>query len=144
MYVPKHVGTDYRYTVYTAWQVSMDKVGSKHDDVSQYRNRFSTPLRLNMKIIRLSLLLVVLSNTGCVLSKTTFLFALSGIVSGARAPVSPLILSSLTNYVTPDRIGELFGAISLLHTISRPPILAPMQFIYSLTLSKALRLCSSG
>ncbi len=33
---PKYVGTDYRYTVYTTWQVSLDKIGSSHDDISQH------------------------------------------------------------------------------------------------------------
>lgn len=35
-YVPKHVGTDYRYTVYTTWQVSLDQLESSHDEASQH------------------------------------------------------------------------------------------------------------
>ncbi|KAF7511604.1 hypothetical protein GJ744_003767 [Endocarpon pusillum] len=35
-YFPKHNGTDYRYTVYTTWQVSLDMIESLHDTTSNY------------------------------------------------------------------------------------------------------------
>jgi hypothetical protein len=35
-YFPKHIGTDYRYTVYTTWQVSLDMIGSMQDTVSTH------------------------------------------------------------------------------------------------------------
>ena len=35
-YFPDHIGTDYRYTVYTAWQVSLDMIESMPDMVSNY------------------------------------------------------------------------------------------------------------
>ncbi|MCJ1277133.1 hypothetical protein MMC21_004943 [Puttea exsequens] len=35
-YFPKHTGTDYRYTVYTTWQVSLDMIESMHDATSNY------------------------------------------------------------------------------------------------------------
>ncbi|EXJ86625.1 hypothetical protein A1O3_03578 [Capronia epimyces CBS 606.96] len=94
-------------------------------------------LRLSMRIIRPCILLVDLSNIGFVISRTSLPFTLSGIASAAGAPVSPLVQSSMTIYVTPDRIGELFGAISLLHSLSRALVPALMQFVYSLTLRTA-------
>jgi Tetratricopeptide repeat len=35
-YFPKHTGTDYRYTVYTTWQVSLDMIDSMHDATSNH------------------------------------------------------------------------------------------------------------
>ena len=35
VYVPKHVGTNYRYTVYTTWQISLDMIESIHDTIAQ-------------------------------------------------------------------------------------------------------------
>jgi tetratricopeptide (TPR) repeat protein len=33
--LPKHLGTDYRYSVYTTWQVSVDTIESRQDTVSR-------------------------------------------------------------------------------------------------------------
>ena len=93
---------------------------------------------LNITIIRISILLALLSNLGfAVLSTYPIPFVLFGILSAASAPVSPLAQASMTNHVAADRTGELFGAISLLHAISRALLPALMQFIYSLTLLNA-------
>ena len=35
-YLPKHTGTDYRYTVYTTWQVSLDMIESMPDAASNH------------------------------------------------------------------------------------------------------------
>ena len=35
-YLPKHTGTDYGYTVYTTWQVSLDMIESMRDTASNY------------------------------------------------------------------------------------------------------------
>ena len=35
-YHPAHVGTDYRYTIYTTWQVSVDMIKSRHDATSEH------------------------------------------------------------------------------------------------------------
>jgi len=91
-----------------------------------------------MTISRLSLLLMLFSNVGFVFyGGTALTFTLSGLLSAAGAPISPLMQSSMTNYVRPDRIGELFGAIGLLHAVSRALVPALMQYIYSLTLKSA-------
>jgi hypothetical protein len=115
----------------------MSSASSKPGSSATVSQSPSNPLKLNMMIIRLSLLLVLLSNIGFAFSKQTLPFALSGIISAAGAPVSPLILSTMTNYAATDRIGELFGAISLLHALSRAAVPALMQFVYSLTLGNA-------
>jgi hypothetical protein len=33
-YLPKHLGTNYRYSVYATWQVSVDMIESRHDTMS--------------------------------------------------------------------------------------------------------------
>ena len=33
--LPKYLGTDYRYSVYTTWQVSVDMITTRHDTISQ-------------------------------------------------------------------------------------------------------------
>jgi tetratricopeptide (TPR) repeat protein len=35
-YVPQHLRTDYRHSVYTTWQVSLDQIESMHNDASQH------------------------------------------------------------------------------------------------------------
>jgi hypothetical protein len=35
-YFPKYLDTDYRHTVYTTWQVSLDKIESMQDAVSSH------------------------------------------------------------------------------------------------------------
>jgi tetratricopeptide (TPR) repeat protein len=35
-YLPKHLGTDYQYSVYTTWQVSLDSIESRQDTVSSH------------------------------------------------------------------------------------------------------------
>ena len=38
-YLPKHVGTDYQYSVYATWQVSIDAIESRQDGVSAHALR---------------------------------------------------------------------------------------------------------
>ena len=38
-YLPKHLGTDYRYSVYTTWQVSIDRIECQQDAVSHHALR---------------------------------------------------------------------------------------------------------
>ena len=93
---------------------------------------------LNVTIIRISLLLVSLSYLGfAIFSQHPLPFVLFGILSAANAPISPLAQSSMTNNVPADRTGELFGAVSMLHAVSRALLPALLQFVYSLTLRNA-------
>lgn len=91
----------------------------------------------NIVIIRVSLLLALISNLGFSFSETTFPFVCAGVVSAAGAPASAVAQSMMANQVPQTKIGELFGAVSLLHALSRALMPATMYFIYSLTLHTA-------
>jgi len=95
------------------------------------------PFRLNIVIIRVCLLLVLLANLGLAFSKHALPFIIFGMLSATGAPVSALAQSSMTNNVSAERVGELFGIISLFHAVSRAVVPALMYFLYSLTLKNA-------
>lgn len=107
----------------------------KADQSSEPRRHNAT--KVNIVIIRLSLLLALLSNLGFALSKQTPPFILSGMVSAAGAPVSALAQALMANQVPSTKMGELFGAISFLHAGSRALVPALMYFMYSFTLHTA-------
>lgn len=88
----------------------------------------------NITIIRISLFLALLAYLGLANSAKALPFIISSITTAAAAPVSALAQSSMTVHVPADRIGELFGVISLLHAVARALIPALMFFVYSWTL----------
>ena len=99
----------------------------RDDDASKAR-------RVDIMAIRGTLFLDILGNLGFAISRTPTLFILSGIVAATGSPASPVILSCMTTYIGPERVGELFGAIGLLHALARVLIPPVMQIGYSVTL----------
>jgi MFS family permease len=110
---------------------------------SRTKGRESPTLRhsetnlINIFIIRLSLLLALFSNLGFALSNQTPIFVASGILSAASVPASTVAQSMMANEVPATRVGELFGAVGLLHAASRAIVPAMMYFVYSLIVHTA-------
>lgn len=90
---------------------------------------------LDIVIMRLSVAFDVLGYVGYALSKHPSMMVLSGIVASLGGMGSPTLQSSLTKHVPQERIGQMLGAVGLLHALAR--VVAPTIFnlIYSLTVA---------
>ncbi|CAK7202434.1 hypothetical protein SEUCBS139899_005157 [Sporothrix eucalyptigena] len=82
--------------------------------------------RLDVWLIRSAIFSDVLGVAGYIFARTPAVFVLCGIVTAFGGLGSATIQSSLTKHVPPDRVGQLLGAIGLLHSLSR--VFAPMIF----------------
>jgi MFS family permease len=87
--------------------------------------------------IRISILFDVLGYLGYALAPSGPFFILAGIIASAGGVASPTLQSALTTHVSSDRTGELLGAVSLLHALSRIVAPAVLHFIYGRTVGKA-------
>lgn len=90
---------------------------------------------LDIVIIRISIIFDVLGYVGFALSIHGSVMILSGVIAALGGMGSPTLQSSLTKHVPHERIGQLLGAIGLLHALAR--VVAPTIFnlIYSLTVA---------
>ncbi|KIH90206.1 major facilitator superfamily MFS-1 [Sporothrix brasiliensis 5110] len=82
--------------------------------------------RLDIFLIRSAIFSDVLGVAGYIFARKPAVFVLCGIVTAFGGLGSATIQSSLTKHVSPDRVGQLLGAIGLLHALSR--VFAPMIF----------------
>ena len=91
--------------------------------------------RLDVWLIRSAILSDVLGVIGYIFARTPSLFVMSGVVTAFGGLGSATIQSSLTKHVPPERVGQLLGAIGLLHSISR--VIAPLLFngLYAATIA---------
>ena len=91
----------------------------------------------DLAIIRVSVFFDMMGYVGYAVARTGPLFILSGAIASFGAISSPTLQSSLTKHVPPDRIGQLLGAVGLLHALAR--VVAPTVFnlIYSATVGKS-------
>lgn len=90
--------------------------------------------RLDLWIIRLALLSDVLGATGYLGARTGALFVAGGMVTAVGGLGSATIQATLTKHVPPDMVGQLLGAVGLLHALAR--VLSPLAFngVYYATL----------
>ena len=90
---------------------------------------------LDIVIIRLSVVFDILGYIGYALSKHPSVMVLSGAVASLGGMGSPTLQSSLTKHVPHERVGQMLGAIGLLHALAR--VVAPTVFnlIYSATVA---------
>ncbi|KXL42004.1 MAG: hypothetical protein FE78DRAFT_173955 [Acidomyces sp. 'richmondensis'] len=102
-------------------------------------SREKTNIQHNLLAIRIALFFDLVSQLGFVMANHTAFFTVSGMIAAAGAPASPIMQSLMTNYVAPEKTGELLGAISLCHALARSVIPASLQLIYSLTVANAPR-----
>ncbi|KAF7713027.1 Uncharacterized protein PECH_003826 [Penicillium ucsense] len=90
---------------------------------------------LDIIIIRLSVVFDVLGYIGYALSKHPSLMILSGAVASLGGMGSPTLQSSLTKHVPHERVGQMLGAIGLLHALARVVAPAIFNLIYSATVA---------
>ena len=92
--------------------------------------------KLDIGIIRVVILFDMLGYIGYAFVPTGPLLVLSGMVAAFGGMGSPILQSSLTKSVPPDRTGQILGASGLLHALAR--FVAPTVFnlIYGATADK--------
>jgi MFS family permease len=88
-----------------------------------------------LSIVRLGIFMDVTGFIGYAFATTGTMFIASGIIASIGGIGSPTLQSTLTKHVPPDRIGQLLGAMGLLHAIGR--VAGPVVFntLYSLTVA---------
>lgn len=86
-----------------------------------------------LSIIRLGIFFDVVGFIGYTFASSGPMFIASGIVASMGGIGSPTLQAALTKHVPPDRIGQLLGAMGLLHALAR--VAGPVVFntLYSLT-----------
>lgn len=92
--------------------------------------------KLDVSLIRLSVLFDIVGYTGYALSRSGAVMTFSGILSALGGMGPPVLQSSLTKHVPRDRIGQILGATGLLHALVRIAAPAFFSLIYSLTIGK--------
>ena len=92
--------------------------------------------RLDLSLIRLAIFFDLLGYIGYSTVRTGTLFILSGTITSLGAMGSPTLQAALTNHVPTDQVGQVLGAMGLLHALAR--VVAPTIFnlIYSVTVAK--------
>jgi MFS family permease len=93
--------------------------------------------KFDISIIRVAVFFDVLGYIGYAIVATGILFIASGVIASVGGIASPTLQSALTTHVAADKTGELLGAISLLHALSRIAAPAALNLVYSLTIGKA-------
>ncbi|KAF2675567.1 MFS general substrate transporter [Microthyrium microscopicum] len=89
-----------------------------------------------LSIIRLAIFFDTLGYLGYTLARTGPLFILSGTVASMGSIGSPTLQASLTKHVPPGQVGQLLGAMALLHAVAR--VLSPTFFslLFAATVGK--------
>lgn len=81
---------------------------------------------LDVWLLRLAIVSDVIGITGYVFVRTEALFVLSGVITAFGGVGSATIQAALSKHVPAETIGQLLGAIGLLHALSR--IVSPIVF----------------
>ncbi len=91
---------------------------------------------IDLGIIRTAILFDLLGYIGYSTVKSGSLFILCGAIASVGGMGSPTLQAALTKHVPPDRIGQVLGAMGLLHASAR--VVAPTIFnlIYAQTVGK--------
>lgn len=101
---------------------------------AQTRSNFNTGCdKLDLYLIRVSMLLTVMAYIGYSTDRSGLLFYVCGAAAATGTMVVPSLQSSLTKHVPENRTGQLLGAVALLHSLTR--VVAPviLNLIYSAT-----------
>ena len=91
---------------------------------------------IDLGIIRVAILFDLVGYIGYTTVRSGNLFILCGAIGAVGGMGSPTLQASLTKHVPPDRIGQVLGAMGLLHSSAR--VVAPTIFnlIYAQTVGK--------
>lgn len=81
---------------------------------------------LDVWVLRLALLSDVIGTTGYIFVRTEPLFVLCAVITAFGGLGSTTIQASLSKHVSSESLGELLGAIGLLHALAR--VIAPILF----------------
>jgi len=89
-----------------------------------------------MSVIRLAIFFDILGFVGYTFADTSALFMTSGAVASMGGIGSPTLQAALTKHVHPGQVGQLLGAMGLIHAIAR--IISPILFstLYAYTVGK--------
>lgn len=89
---------------------------------------------LDLWLIRSALVSDVIGATGYVFARSSPFFVLSGIITAFGGLGSATIQAAVTKHVPPEKVGQLLGAIGLLHGLAR--VVSPLAFngLYHATL----------
>jgi hypothetical protein len=89
---------------------------------------------IELNIIRFAIFADTVGFLGYALSPAGLLFILSGAVTSIGGVASPTLQAALTQHVPKENVGQLLGALGLLHALAR--IIGPMIFtgIYAQTI----------
>jgi hypothetical protein len=79
-----------------------------------------------LSVMRAGILFDMIGFLGYTLARTSTLFMLSGAVASFGGMGSPTLQAALTKHVPPGQVGQLLGAMGLLHSFAR--IIAPTIF----------------
>lgn len=92
--------------------------------------------KVDLSLIRFAISFDLLGYIGYITARTGPLFILAGAITSLGAMGSPTLQAALTNHVPTDQIGQVLGAMGLLHALAR--VVAPTIFnlIYSVTVGK--------
>jgi MFS family permease len=106
--------------------------GKRHAKSNHLAPQTGTDL-FELSIIRLAIFFDMMGFLGYTLAPNGDLFIASGAIASIGGIGSPTLQAALTKHVPPDRIGQLLGAMGLLHAFAR--VLAPTIFneIYART-----------
>jgi hypothetical protein len=106
--------------------------------ITWYFRRSRAPARtgadfFDLSIIRLAIFFDILGFLGYTFSSSGALFITSGAVASMGGIGSPTLQAALTKHVPPDRVGQLLGAMALLHAFARVAAPAIFNWIYAVT-----------
>lgn len=89
-----------------------------------------------LSVIRLGIFMDMLGFLGYTLARRGELFIAAGALASAGGIGSPTLQAALTKCVRPDEVGQLLGALGLLHSFAR--IISPLVFngIYAATVGR--------
>jgi MFS family permease len=92
--------------------------GKSHSKTSHLEPQTGASL-FELSIIRLAIFFDMLGFLGYTLASNGNLFIMSGAVASMGGIGSPTLQAALTKHVPPDRVGQLLGAMGLLHAFAR-------------------------
>lgn len=92
--------------------------------------------RFELMVIRAAIVFDILGYFGYIVSRKGELFLFSATVASIGGMGSPTLQAALTKHVRPDQVGQLLGAMGLLHAFAK--VVSPTIFnsIYAATVAK--------
>lgn len=103
---------------------------------SRQTARIPGSTKLDINLIRLSVFLDLLGYIGYASAIHGSVMILSGIIAAFGGMGSPTLQSSLTKHVPSDRVGQMLGAMGLLHALARITAPTVLNLLYSVTVGK--------